>query len=66
MIALSEKLKSILADLSQDEKNRLFYELACEVRKLDDSEDDDALNDIYADVENVIESIDNYTAIPLF
>ena len=58
MIPMNKKLEKIMKDTGELEKIRLFYELAKFF--LDNSEDiDEELEDLYADIANVVNDIDS-------
>ena len=62
MIEKNQKIETMLNDLSDKEKIRMFYELAKEIVSLDEEEFEELDNDMQTlieDIANVVNDIEN-------
>ena len=60
MMKKTKKIKDIMENTTEREKIRLFYELAKYFNESDDGEyESDAMEDLFSDIKNIIDDIDN-------
>ncbi len=56
---MDERIENIKKELFQEEKFRLFYELAVQMLSLYDEENSDKINGFLEDVKSVIDDMDD-------
>lgn len=59
MQKMNTKLKNIMKDTTEREKIRLFYELGKHFVDTVGDDYDDSLEDLFADIANVVQDIEN-------